>query len=201
MIAAVISVSLYVLNIKVRSSRQVQPTVNLPPSSGLQIPTISRELTNVLEEDLVIEDVDVNEDQGVDEEKADGDGDMEDIKEVPNTESTLHMVQRQNPDPFMFYRIKSLNVSSPDKKETRTCLRNKWSLVDNTPRAVSFNLVSLCLLIMLIPTKLQELYFYISQAQCDGPAAVQLSRLLSTTELSTALMYPFIIKSKLNHQN
>ena len=198
MIAAVISVSLYVLNIKVRSSRQVQPTVNLPAISGQEIPTISRELTSVMEADVVLQDVDETNQVGLEEEEADDDGQMAD---VPKIETSLQMVQRQNPDPFMFYRIKSLKVSSPDKIETMTCLPNKWSLVDNTPRAVSFNLVSLCLLIMLIPTKLQDLYFYFSQGQCDGGAAVQLSRLLSAIELLTALIYPFIIKSKLKHQN
>ena len=204
MAAAVLAVSLYVLYIKVKSFRQVQPTVNLPSQSANPIQTISGDINGV-EEDIVLEDVgqpnhDENEEVNADD---DGDDQLEDIEEVPDLQRRTNMVQRQNPDPFMFYRIKSLKDSKPHKieKMTSNCLPNKWSFVDNTRRAMSFNLVSLCLLVMLMPTKLQQLYFYFSESQCDGHSAVKMYKLISVTELVFAVMYPFIIKSKLHHQN
>ena len=198
MIAAVLSVSLYVLVIKVRSSRKVQPTVNLPSHPGPELPTISSQIEDEVDEDIVLEDVENMKQDDLEEA-----GDDEEIEKAADLkrERRTNMVQRQNPDPFMFYRIKSLKESKPLKTEKITCLPNKWSFVDNTRRARSFNLVSLCLLVMLMPTKLQELYFSLTGAHCDGDSAMKVSRLLIGTELLFGLMYPFIIKSKLHHQN
>ena len=151
-----------------------------------------------MDEDIVLEDVENMKQDDLEEA-----GDDEEIEKAADLkrERRTNMVQRQNPDPFMFYRIKSLKESKPLKTEKITCLPNKWSFVDNTRRARSFNLVSLCLLVMLMPTKLQELYFSLTGAHCDGDSAMKVSRLLIGTELLFGLMYPFIIKSKLHHQN
>ena len=210
MIAAVLAVSLYVLYLKVKSSRQVQPTVNLPqqsqsPQSFRQIETISANLDSMVQaqSDIVLQDLETPDqadqaDPALQDDEDDDDDDLEKVKEAPEMTKA---VQRQNPDPFMFYRIKSLKESNPTKMEKMTCLPNKWPFVDNTRRAMSFNLVSLCLLIMLMPTKVQEIYFQISDSPCDGASARQMSRISHLTELIFAVMYPFIIKSKLHHLN
>ena len=194
MIATVLAVSLYVLYLKVKSSRQVQPTVNLPHQSPQfqQIETISASINEPGQHDIVLEDLEQSsqpDQQGGEEEE------QQTASEAPEMTKA---VQRQNPDPFMFYRIKSLKESNPTKIEKITC---KWPFVDNTRRAMSFNLVSLCLLIMLMPTKVQEIYVQLSGSPCDGDSAARLSRVTNLTELIFAVIYPFIIKSKLHHLN
>ena len=203
MIAAVLAVSLYVLYLKVKSSRQVQPTVNLPqqsPPSVRQIESISANMESTAQsqprQELVLEDLETHQtDQRAEDLQEE---DRENVREAPEMTKA---VQRQNPDPFMFYRIMSLKESNPTKIEKITCLPNKWPFVDNTRRAMSFNLVSLCLLIMLMPTKVQEIYLHVSQSPCDGASARTMARMTQLTELIFAVMYPFIIKSKLHHLN
>ena len=204
MIAAVLAVSLYVLYLKVKSSRQVQPTVNLPqqsPEAVRQIETISANIEDTVQpqHDLVLQDLETT--SPADLAGQQGDEDEDGLEKVNEAQEMTKAVQRQNPDPFMFYRIKSLSESNPTKIEKMTCLPNKWPFVDNTRRAMSFNLVSLCLLIMLMPTKVQEIYFQISDSPCDGATARKMSRITHLTELIFAVMYPFIIKSKLDHLN
>ena len=208
MIATVLAVSLYVLYLKVKSSRQVQPTVNLPHQSPQfqQIETISASINEPAQHDIVLLDLEQSCQADQDEQRAGGEGEEEGEGEGETAKEAPEMtkaVQRQNPDPFMFYRIKSLKESNPTKIEKITCLAipNKWPFVDNTRRAMSFNLVSLCLLVMLMPTKVQEIYFQITNSPCDGDSATKMSRIANLTELIFAVMYPFIIKSKLHHLN
>ena len=169
MIAAVLAVSLYVLYLKVKSSRQVQPTVNLPQQSPQfqQIETISASINEPGQHDIVLLDLEQSCQADQAEQRA---GEEEEERETAREAPEMtKAVQRQNPDPFMFYRIKSLKESNPTKIEKITC---KWPFVDNTRRAMSFNLVSLCLLIMLMPKysiyliRTVETSFTLSLSQC-----------------------------------
>ena len=104
-------------------------------------------------------------------------------------------VQRQNPDPYMFYRENPAETEATAATNTFKCFETP--IFDPAVKALKINLVTLSLLIMMVPHNILNVYFQSTSGECTGNI-VTVSRLVGSAQYVFVLLYPFLLMSKLN---
>ena len=132
----VIGVSVYVLHIIVKQSKQVAPIV--------VINSISAKLKKdeQKEDQMTVEDIEL-------------------AATVESQEVDEEMIRRKTTDPYMFYRERQLETQP---RVAFKCF--KTAILEPARRALRINLATLSLLVMMAPHNLLNVYSYFSEEGC-----------------------------------
>ena len=172
---AVVAVSLYVGRVKRRLMKAIQPPVNLPTVHFIQVHP-SRNEIQVL-------DIESEEhlETGRNNPRSEQTGQTAGVTEQRNKSAETSLVRIREPSDVL----------------PASCLVPPLVFSQQAKNTLRMNLLTLTLIMMFLTRGLLNLYFYISQADCDDQT-ILLYRLNSFPQLILVVSYPLMIKRKLN---
>ena len=166
---AVVAVSLYVGRVRRRLKETLQPPVNLPTVHTIHVTPCRNEIK--------VLDIESEEHTETEEQTGQTDG----VTEPRNQSDAKRLV-----------RIRESSGGLP-----ASCLVSTLVISQQAKDTIRMNLLTLTLIMIFLTRGFLNLYFYISQAECDDQT-ILLYRLNSFPQLVLVVSYPLMIKIKLN---
>ena len=192
----IICVSIYFIIITHKVKAKVSP-LNFPLSN----------LENAQHQAAIRQSSDGNDQERVEQQPVEDDIEVEDLEqqqqEEPEPEPIPvdNSIQRQNPDPYMFYRVKEDEKAdqSPNQDQDTQAVKEAMPKQQSNPilakEVLKINFVILFLVLLMCPINVFNVIFYVNDINCHtlNPSV----RIFGFVQLLFIILYPFLFMAKL----